>query len=82
MGNPEQMQQAMSQMMNNPMMQNVLNDPEMLRNMFSSNPAIQQVHTYCCFLASYSALLDSCCRPVSRPNLSKDSPAVVDTACS
>lgn len=44
MGNPEQMQQAMSQMMNNPMMQSVLNDPEMLRNMFSSNPAIQQVH--------------------------------------
>ena len=44
MGNPEQMQQAMSQMMNNPMMQNVLSDPEMLRNMFSSNPAIQQVH--------------------------------------
>lgn len=42
-GNPEQMQQAMSQMMNNPMMQSVLNDPEMLRNMFSSNPAIQQV---------------------------------------
>jgi len=43
MANPEQMQQAMSQMMNNPMMQSVLNDPEMLRNMFSSNPAIQQV---------------------------------------
>lgn len=42
--NPEQMQQAMSQMMNNPMMQNVMNDPEMLRNMFSSNPAIQQVN--------------------------------------
>jgi len=33
MANPEQMQQAMSQMMNNPMMQSVLNDPEMLRNM-------------------------------------------------
>lgn len=47
MGNPEQMQQAMSQMMNNPMMQNVLNDPEMLRNMFSSNPAIQQVCAQC-----------------------------------
>ena len=45
MGNPEQMQQAMSQMMNNPLMQHVMNDPEMLRNMFSSNPAIQQVHT-------------------------------------
>lgn len=47
MSNPEQMQQAMSQMMNNPMMQSVLNDPEMLRNMFSSNPAIQQVNA--CF---------------------------------
>ena len=46
--NPEQMQQAMSQMMNNPMMQNVMNDPEMLRNMFSSNPAIQQVNTCLC----------------------------------
>ena len=43
MANSEQMQQAMSQMMNSPMMQSVLNDPEMLRNMFSSNPAIQQV---------------------------------------
>lgn len=49
--NPEQMQQAMSQMMNNPMMQSVMNDPEMLRNMFSSNPAIQQVIMYFCNLA-------------------------------
>ncbi len=46
MGNPEQMQQAMSQMMNNPMMQSVLSDPDMIRNMFQSNPAIQQASAH------------------------------------
>lgn len=39
------MQQIMGQMMNSPMMQNVMNDPEVLRNMLQGNPAIQQVHT-------------------------------------
>ena len=39
------MQQIMGQMMNSPMMQNVMNDPEVLRNMLQGNPAIQQVQT-------------------------------------
>lgn len=43
LGNPEQMQQIMGQMMNSPMMQNVMSDPEVLRNMLQGNPAIQQV---------------------------------------
>lgn len=62
-GNPEQMQQIMGQMMNSPMMQSVMNNPEVLRNMLQSNPAIAQVQ-HCLVLSihscAYQAHTDGC----------------------
>lgn len=37
------MQEQMASMMNSPMMQTMMNNPELLRSIFQSNPQIQQV---------------------------------------
>lgn len=37
------MQEQLQQMLNNPMMQSVLNNPEMLRSIFQSNPVVRDV---------------------------------------
>lgn len=42
-GTPQQMQEHVAQMLNNPMMQAVLNNPDLLRSIFQSNPAIRNL---------------------------------------
>ncbi len=46
--NPE----LMSQLMNSPIMQNMMNDPELMRNMLAQNPMVSQV---CILPGSYIA---------------------------
>ena len=41
---PEMMQQVM----NSPLMQTMMSDPELMRSMLSQNPAISQVGHFCC----------------------------------
>ena len=33
----------MNQMLNSPQIQNVLNDPQLIRSIFAENPAVQQI---------------------------------------
>lgn len=45
-GNSQQMQDSIAQMMNSPIMQNMLNNPELLRTMFQANPAVRDVRSF------------------------------------
>ncbi|KAK9820265.1 hypothetical protein WJX72_008285 [[Myrmecia] bisecta] len=42
-GDPTQAGDAMSQMLNSPMMQQMMNNPELLRTLMQANPAVQQL---------------------------------------
>ena len=44
LNNPQQMQQVAADMMDNPIMQAVLNNPEVMRNMLESNPQVRAVN--------------------------------------
>ena len=53
--------EMMQQIMNSPLMQTMMNDPELMRNMLSQNPAISQV----ALLASWAHIcwLSLACMP-------------------
>lgn len=42
-GQPQQMQDYTSQLLNNPMLQGLMNNPELLRSVLTSNPVVSQV---------------------------------------
>ena len=46
---PQQMQDYTSQLLNNPMLQGLMNNPELLRSVLTSNPVVSQVRA--CFAA-------------------------------
>ena len=54
-GSPQQMQDMLSNMMNNPAMQQIMNNPDSMRSMLQSMPAVSQV----CWHALLSRLTDS-----------------------
>lgn len=39
----------LSEAMNNPMMQSLLNNPELMRTMIQSNPMVREVGVPCCY---------------------------------
>ncbi len=54
--NPE----LMSQLMNSPIMQNMMNDPELMRNMLAQNPMVSQVRNFSNLFIHYWCKLDIC----------------------
>ena len=54
--NPE----LMSQLINSPIMQNMMNDPELMRNMLAQNPMVSQVRNFSNLFIHYWCKLDIC----------------------
>ena len=59
-GNQDTMQQMMSQMQDNPAIQSMLNNPDMLRSMLQNNPMVQQVCECLCVLMCVCVIVRVC----------------------
>jgi len=60
-GAGQNMEEQMAAMMNSPVMQSMMDNPELLRTVLQSNPGIQQVDSACCICYSWHRCMQLVC---------------------